>query len=287
MENEDFVVFIITHGRPDKVVTLKTLKNSGYTGNIFLIVDNEDKTIDQYQKNYGYENVKIFDKKAMADKVDEGNNFDNRRTTTHARNACFEIAISLGYKYFLVLDDDYTSFEYRYNSKDGLKLLVKKIDNIDFIFDQYLNYFKSTSFLSIAMAQGGDFIGGVSNPYVIKRPLLRKAMNSFFCSVERPFNFIGQLNEDVNTYVTLGQIGGLFGTIPMISLVQMQTQKTKGGMSDAYLLYGTYVKSFTTVMMSPSNTKVSMINTSNSRIHHSIKWVNTAPMILAQHHKKQ
>jgi hypothetical protein len=72
MENKDFAVFILTHGRPDNVKTLSTLKKCGYTGKIYFIVDNEDKTIEQYQKNYGIENVKIFDKKAMADSIDEG-----------------------------------------------------------------------------------------------------------------------------------------------------------------------------------------------------------------------
>ncbi len=48
---------------------LSTLKKCGYTGKIYFIVDNEDKTIEQYQKNYGIENLKIFDKKAMADEV--------------------------------------------------------------------------------------------------------------------------------------------------------------------------------------------------------------------------
>ena len=92
MDNKDFAVFILTHGRPDNVKTLSTLKKCGYTGKFYFIVDNEDKTIKQYKKNYGIENVKIFDKKAMADEVDEGNNFDERRTITHARNACFDIA---------------------------------------------------------------------------------------------------------------------------------------------------------------------------------------------------
>ena len=112
MENKDFAVFILTHGRPDNVKTLRTLKKCGYTGKIYFIVDNEDKTIEQYQKNYGIENVKIFDKKAMADSIDEGNNFDERRTITHARNACFKIAKEIGITYFVQLDDDYNDFQF-------------------------------------------------------------------------------------------------------------------------------------------------------------------------------
>ncbi len=291
MENKDFCAFIITHGRPDNVITFKTLQKSGYTGEVFLIVDNEDKSIEKYQKTFGENIVKVFDKKYYADLVDEGNNFDNRRTTTHARNACFDIAEQLGYKYFVVLDDDYTGFHFRFLNKERDKLLYNNVSNMDLVFNIYLDFYKKTAFKSIAFAQGGDFIGGASgsNPNVFKSPLTRKCMNSFICSTERRFWFLGQLNEDVNTYVTLGSRGDLFGTAPLCSLVQKATQKTAGGMSEAYLLYGTYQKSFTTVMMSPSSVRVSMLpskNINNIRLHHLVKWINTVPVIIDEKHKK-
>jgi hypothetical protein len=286
MENKDFAVFILTHGRPDNVKTYKTLKNCGYSGPIYFIVDNEDKYIDKYKSNFGNEFVKVFDKKIMADLIDEGNNFDERRTITHARNACFEIAEKLGITYFVQFDDDYTSIEHRYLNQDGTKLLCIKIKNIDNIFDLYLEFYKKTNFYSIAFAQGGDFIGGAENQYSIKKPLLRKCMNSFICSIHRKFQFVGAMNEDVNTYTTLGNRGYIFGTIPMISIVQTATQSSKSGITDMYLKFGTYCKAFTTTMMMPSSVKVSMMNTSNPRIHHSISWKNTTPMIINEKYKK-
>ena len=111
-------------------------------------------------------------------------------------------------------------------------------------------------------------------------------MNSFICSTKRPFSFIGQFNDDVNTYVMLGMRGGLFATIPMIMLHQIPTQKAASGMTEVYLRYGTYCKSFTTVMMQPSSVKVSMMNSLNPRLHHSIKWINTVPVILEEKWKK-
>jgi len=38
-------------------------------------------------------------------------------------------------------------------------------------------------------------------------------------------------------------------------------------------------------MMHPSAVKVSMMNTSNPRLHHSIKWINTVPCILDEKYK--
>jgi len=275
MENKDFAVFILTHGRPDNVKTLRLLKARGYTGAIYFIVDNEDKTIEQYQKNYGIENVKIFDKKAMADLIDEGNNFDERRTITHARNACFDIAKEIGITYFVQLDDDYYSLGYRFIEGE------KKINNLDKVFDIMLNFYKSIKAKSIAFSQGGDHIGGFSG---IK--LKRKCMNSFFCSVDRRFQFVGAMNEDVNTYTTEGSRGNLFLTFTNINLSQGDTQSQNSGITDMYLRYGTYCKAFTTVMMQPSSVKVSMMNSKNQRIHHSIKCINTSPMILDEKYKK-
>jgi hypothetical protein len=274
MEN-NFAVFILTHGRPDNVKTYTTLKKCGYTGPIFFIVDNEDKHINNYQKNYGIDNVKIFDKKLMADEIDEGNNFDNRKVIIHARNASFKIAKEIGVKYFVQMDDDYYYFGYRYET--GAKI----IKNLDNVFNIMLDFYKSVDIKSIAFSQGGDHIGGFSG---IK--LKRKCMNSFFCSTDRPFQFVGSINEDVNTYTTLGSRGDVFFTFTNIQLDQKDTQSNNGGMTDEYALTGTYVKSFHSVMMQPSSVKASMMNSNNKRIHHLIKWNNTTPMIISNQNKK-
>lgn len=276
MENKDFAVFILTHGRPNNVRTFGLLKKCGYTGKIYFIVDNEDKTIDAYIKNYGIDSVKVFDKKAMADSVDEGNNFDERRTITHARNACFKIAKEIGITYFVQLDDDYYYFGYRYEA--GAKI----IKNLDAVFDIVLNFYKSVNIKSIAFGQGGDHIGGFSG---IK--LKRKCMNSFFCSTEREFQFIGAMNEDVNTYTTLGNRGEVFFTFTNLQLDQKDTQSQNNGITDMYKRFGTYCKAFTTAMMHPSGVKVSMMNSTNPRIHHSINWGNTTPMIISDKWKRK
>ena len=106
----NFAVFILTHGRADNVITYKTLKSSGYTGSIYLVIDNEDKTAQDYYNKYG-DKVIMFDKEEIAAKVDHGDNFNDLRTTTHVRNKLFDLAEQVGVKYFLALDDDYTKFD--------------------------------------------------------------------------------------------------------------------------------------------------------------------------------
>ena len=223
MENRtDFCIFIISHGRPNDIYTLKTLEKAGCTVPTYIVIDNHDKTADEYLKKYRSQ-VFIFDKDKYAGMVDQFDNFNNLRTTTHARNACFDLAMELGYKYFLVLDDDYTEFKMRINHKlehpTGRYLIIKNIDNV---FYKTLEYFINTNFTSICYSQGGDWFGGETN--FNKKPK-RKAMNSFFCSVDRRFWFVSRLNEDVNTYMTLGNQGYVFMTIPFIQLIQKPTQR--------------------------------------------------------------
>jgi hypothetical protein len=111
-------------------------------------------------------------------------------------------------------------------------------------------------------------------------------MNSFICSTDRPFNFVGSINEDVNTYTTLASRGDIFFTFTNLQLDQKDTQSQGGGMTDAYKLSGTYIKSFTSVIMQPSSVKVSMMNSNNPRLHHQVKWINTTPMIINNKYKK-
>ena len=283
MENSDYVVFILSHGRPNNVLTYKTLIKCGYKGKIYIVVDNEDDCIYEYIKRFGEDNVKVFDKKKIADQIDEANNFDNRKVIVHARNYCFELAKNLGYKYFIQFDDDYYEFIYKFSDTKG-QVLSKDINKI---FDLMFSFYKRTSALSICFAQTGDFIGGVDNGKGVYRFAKRKCMNSFFCSTERPFRFIGSINEDVNTYTTLGSRGNLFLTIPVFAINQKDSQTQKSGMSDIYKLQGTYIKSFTTILTQPSSVFISMMNANHKRIHHSISWRNTTPMIINERYKKQ
>lgn len=289
VSNKQLCILIISHGRHDNVVTLSTLKKCKSTIPTYIVVDDLDKTKEDYIRAFGSQ-VVVFDKAEIAKKVDNGDNFSNLRTTTHARNACFDIAKHLGFKYFLVLDDDYTRFEFRINSSMGYE---KRTPTVASAFDRivlhHLDFFKSIpSAVSICLAQGGDFIGGSNSGFVKNgMQMKRKAMNSFFCSTDRPFQFISRLNEDVNTYLSLGSRGSLFATIPFVSVKQVATQSNKGGMTEAYIDGGTYVKSFYTVMYCPSFTKVTMMNTENSRLHYSVNWANAVPVILSEDHKKK
>lgn len=94
-----FAAFILTHGRSEKVITYRSLRRHGYTGPIYLIIDDEDPTGDQYRETFGAEWVIAFSKAEIAATFDEGDQSPDRRTIVYARNACFGIAADLGLDY--------------------------------------------------------------------------------------------------------------------------------------------------------------------------------------------
>lgn len=277
-----FGVLILTHGRPNDVVTYESLRERGYTGPIYIVIDNEDKTAAQYRSKFGNENVIMFDKEAISKTFDNGDTRTDRRTIVYARNASFEIARDLGLDYFIQLDDDYTAFLYRYIRNNTLS--STNIQSLDAVFEAMVKLLDDTGALTVAMAQGGDYIGGIDG--AIRKPLLRKAMNSFVCRTDRPIGFIGRMNEDVNAYVLNGMRGELMLTSTALQLNQLQTQANGGGMTDIYLASGTYMKSMYTVMMSPSCVTVKTMGRTQRRLHHQIRWNNAVPKIISDKYRK-
>ena len=286
MKTKNFAVLILSHGRANNVITIDTLRKQGYTGDIYIIVDNEDDQIEDYAKLIGKNKVKeiiVFDKEEEMKHTDTADNFKDHRLVVYARNKCHDIAKKIGLDYFLELDDDYTGFGIRYASGEILKR--KKITNLDLLFDEFIDFLEISNALTVAFAQGGDYIGGVGSK-VWQEQLSRKAMNCFFCKTDRPFKFSGSTNEDVNAYITYGNKGQLMFTVATICMDQLQTQSNAGGLTDIYLDNGTYVKSFYSVIHQPQCAKISSMGNKFKRIHHKILWDKCTPKILNEKWKK-
>ncbi len=289
MTDRNFAVFILTHGRADSVYTFKTLRQQGYTGKIYLLCDDEDKQIAKYKNLYGEDTVIVFKKQDAIDITDSGDNFKKRNSVVFARNWNFKIASDLSLTHFWQLDDDYTRFDYSLNAEMQYTTSNNKIGKLDDLLEAMMDFMDTTPFHSIAFAQGGDFIGGEGCTLLSrmrKDEIYRKVMNSFLFRVDRPVQFMGRINEDVNMYVEWGRRGILFMTSPQLRLQQVVTQQNSGGLTEIYLDLGTYTKSFYTVMYAPSCVKISEVGTTDRRIHHQVMWKYAVPKILDESHRK-
>lgn len=276
-------IFILTHKRPDRQITIATLSKSGYTGDIFLLCDDKDPTLPEYKKRYG-SMVKTFSKEKYLGKFDLMTNVKRFDAVVFARNAVYDVARKMGLEYIVVMDDDYSVFNYSVDKTCFYKRT--KVKDMDRLIKAHFRFLKSADLDVLAFAQGGDFVGGW-NGNICKnnfRPL-RKAMNTFFLRVSRPIAYPGIINEDSTMGVEVAKRGGVVLTNCLIQLEQTTTQAASGGLTDIYKHAGTYQKSFYTLMMSPSSTTV-MYQHAVGRVHHLIRGNNAYPKIISAEHKK-
>lgn len=302
---DDFCVIILSHGRPHDQATVKTLEKFGYTGDWYIILDNEDETIDEYKKIYGENKIAIFNKEDVINSgaVDTLDNFRIKKTVVYARYASYGIVKKMGYKYFMMCEDDHDSLRWRMNPEIQYSSKMVSCDKsycaFDKIIDTMLDYLISTPRIqTLCMAQSGDYIGGGGSKMSTQQ-YRRKAMGTFITRVDDPIKFSGTMNDDTNAYTTLASIGNLMLTTGFIAVNTKPTQKNSGGNTDLYAAMGTYVKSFYSVIGHPSGVKVAVLfNTSarkavgpktneEFRLHHRVNWKNVAPMILREEIRKK
>jgi hypothetical protein len=280
--NKQFAVFILTNGRPDNVVTYQLLRQHGYTGKVYFIVDDEDLTISDYQNNFGKECVIQFSKEEAEKLFDLADTRKDRRAVSFARNATFGIAEELGLDYFIQLDDDNDRYLFRWVEDNKIK--SADIKSLDKVFQAMIDLLEDTGSTCVAMSQGGDHFGGVQGN--VTKPILRKAMNTLMLKTSNPIEFIGRINNDVNTYVVHGSRGHLFLTTTVLHANQIATQQNAGGMTESHKTGGTYLKSMYSVIMAPSCVTVRVMGSAHQRLHHHISWENAVPKIISGRHKK-
>ena len=277
MMRDDFAVFIITHKRPQSQMTVKTLCKGGYTGKIFFIVDDEDDTIDEYCKIYGKDIVKTFHKENNFDLADSLT--DYKGVPVYARNVCFEIAKSEGLTHFVQLDDDYPKIDFRYE-KDG-NLRSTPVKNFDLLFTAMCNFLDILPIHCVAFAVTGDYTGGINGCF--KEGLYRNARNSFFCRTDRPFKFLGRINEDVSTPAVNNCQGRLFFTFMGVQVTLFDHEKNKGGSTEQYCAVNTYWSYFYPVLFEPSAIRI--VKDKKGFIKH-VNWNALLPQIINERWRK-
>lgn len=280
---DDFGIFILSHGRPKEIGnTIKALRKARYSGRWWIVLDTDDDTAPLYAEKWGADRILTFDKDQEAETFDLADNRPGPRSViVYARNAAGRLAAELGLTYYQQLDDDYTYFAHRLVR--GTSLTYEFTYHYDQVVETFIDFLDATGALAVAFAQGGDFIGGIDGSF--KKPVLRKAMNTFIARADRPVRYVGRINEDVNTYVWRGGQGDLFFTITDFAMNQINTQQQAGGMTPAYGA-GTYVKSFYTVMHAPSCVKIATIGDLTYRVHHQITWNNAVPKIVSGRYRR-
>lgn len=277
MENKDFAVFILSHGRADTITTYKALRDGGYTGRTYVVIDNEDDQEDLYRQKFG-DDIIQFDKRDYLEKTDLGDLDTDRRIGVFARNFIQDEAKRLGYKFHLQLDDDVHGFTYRF--AQGKVLRALHCSHLDEVFSGMVEYMKETPITSLSFALSAYNMGGVDGS--INEGMTRKTMTTFLMRADDLQYFHMRMNDDITTSLINGMRGKLYYSYLPIEVEVDKTQVKAGGMTDIYQKNGTYRKSFYSVMCCPSCVKVSAMGITDYRIHHTISWNNAVPKLLSE-----
>lgn len=277
-----YAVFILTHGRAKTISTYNALRAGGYTGQIWVVIDNEDDQEDLYRDRFG-DDIIQFDKRDYVKKTDLGDLDDNRKIGVLARNFIQDKAEEMGYDFHLQLDDDIHGFDYRY-MKNG-RLVSKTCHRMDDVLKGMCEYMEATKITSLSFSLSAYFIGGAeSGEY--KKQMIPKTMTTFLMRKDQKRYFHMRMNDDITTSMLNGMRGDLYYTYMPVMLSVDGTQVQNGGMTDIYRDNGTYRKSFYSVMALPSCVRVADMGISERRVHHEVRWNNCIPKLLSESWRK-
>lgn len=242
----NYAVFICTHGRPYEQKTLEVLRKCGYTKDVYLVLDDEDDTYNDYLKYCDDKTLLVeFVKEYYVQSNDSGTNHPIRNTHLYAWNACENLAKESGFDYAIIVDDDLTGFRYRYEEDGHLKSqTITK--NIDKLFEAYLEYMESTNISALSVADARNYIGGkAKNGRNMNTLVFRKVSDTIIWKSE--------MYEEMVTSL-LAQQTGKFIFQP--TFFQYETKNmaknVKGGMEEIYNSKSIFNRSAYAVMFHPS-----------------------------------
>jgi hypothetical protein len=235
-----FAIFITTHGRADNQITLNTFKSLGYTGDWYLVIDDTDVQYDAYIENYGAEHIIVFCKSAYVRLTDVCQSVPQPKAVVFARNAVEDIAECLGYKYFMVVDDDVTRLRLRYNVNGSLKS-ANLTNCIDQILDGIVQYMEDSGVACVTFGFTNTYRGGVAS---VEKFTSRNRLCAelFIRNSEKRVDWRANFVEDLVTSIDAGVSGEVWlQFIPIQLELCMSEGVQQGGMSEAYNTTGRYM----------------------------------------------
>lgn len=275
----DFAVLILTHGRAHDQVTFNELEKHGYTGNVYLVIDDLDEQRDEYERLYG-DSVIVFEKREYAKRVDTMTTEDELRSVVFARNAAYDIAGDLGLSYFAMFDDDLSSFTFRY-VRDG-RLVSAPVTEFDALFESMVGFLDTTGVTSLNIASSGALIGGLQGVY--GNGMCWNINQAFVVRADDRLKFVGILNEDMNALLLGKDAGQVMLEAYAITKSTPQRGTNEGGLHGLYDDNRQYVRDFYSVIIDPSSLRI-IVSRDGTSLRKSKALMY--PKIISDRHRKR
>ena len=278
----DFAIFILTHGRPHNQDTLNTLRTSGYTGKIYLIVDDLDNTKEEYEKLY--EGVIVFDKMRYVVSSETGVSNPHIKFALFARNFIEDYAKALNLKFFGMVDDDLTKFRFRYVDKD--KMRSKNVTDMNKILSCYIDFMKSANIATISLASQFQFVGGVESVPKPNSQKLRMCFNFYLRSVKFNVDWLSNICHDRITSIIFGRKGQVWLQLPFVQYDMKELHGiNEGGNSDVYREITDFYRIFFSVLFLPDCNYAMHWKRNNGWVNKVPDYNTLCPMIISDKYK--
>lgn len=276
---DDFAVFILTHGRAKQQKTLNTLQKCGYTGRLFLVIDDEDEQGKAYREMYG-DQVVVFSKKKIEKFFDTMTNRKEYRSVVYARNAVYAIARERNIRFAFTADDDITSLQFRVVRDNKLKGF--NIYDSDALFESMSSYMDNAGLAILGFSQAGAYVGGM-NSGKYKDGCQRMVSQAMLFDTEHPVMARGIFNEDLHMSFDAALSGRVVLSTMLVSITSPERTTNAGGLHDLYKDNNEYVRNFYSLMSYPSQVSIAQRkDTINLQIHKVMSY----PMILSDKYRK-
>lgn len=243
----DFAVFIISHERVDRVESYTTLRNAGYTGKIYVVVDNEDTQLRRYLNSFI--NVLVYNKQLKINSTDTLTDKESRSSAVFARNAVEFYAKHLKLDAFAVFDDDITNLRLRWE-EDGSYKSRKLCSGLDDVMSWYAQYLIDSDIATLSFENCMFYVGGVDNNKIANE---RWTYQIHIRNTKFPVDWHSIINEDIITEISTAVRGYIWWSLPHIVYEAVAMNDKEGGNKANYDKFSEFRRAMFATVANPSS----------------------------------
>lgn len=271
-------VFVISYNRAGRVETYSALRDAGFLGEIFVVVDIDDPQYVEYKLRFPNELIAYSKKNEMlqADTVE----YKKRPASAiYARNAVEKIANQMRLDAFIILDDDITSFRYRW-MQEGVCKSLKITQHIDRIMLAYIDYMLSCDIAALSFENCMFYVGGISDDKIANE---RWTYQIHIRNAHIPIEWKSIINEDIITEIMTATRGYIWWSLPYVVYDAVAMNEKSGGNKDNYDTFSEFKRAMFATVVNPSSCKPGY---SHGKLRIIQNKKASYPMIVSSRYKK-
>ena len=271
-------IFVISYNRAGRVETYSALRDAGFLGEIFVVIDVNDPQYMEYLTRFGKELISYSksNEKLVADTLESEK---RESSAVYARNAVESIANQMCLDAFIILDDDITSFRYRW-MQEGVCKSLKITQYIDRILLAYIDYMLSCNIATLSFENCMFYIGGISDDKISNE---RWTYQIHIRNTKFPVEWKSIINEDIITEIMTATKGYIWWSLPHVVYDAVAMNEKSGGNKDNYDTFSEYKRAIFATVVNPSSCKPGY---SHGKLRIIQNKSASYPMIVSSRYKK-